>query len=91
MPLGACWVGALRCGVDSVTDIRPLREIEQEAILERIYLKRNIPLAARSLKIGKTTIYRKLREYGVGLTIRDILNNLRKQQELNLEPNRHKL
>ena len=46
--------------------IRPLRDIEREVILAAIAETRgNVVLAAVQLKLGKTTVYRKLHEYGV--------------------------
>ena len=44
----------------------PLAEIEKQAILHAILVSRGDKiLAARRLGIGKTTVYRKLKEYGV--------------------------
>ena len=43
--------------------IRPLAEVEKEAILYAVRASRNVTEAAQKLGIGKTTIYRKMREY----------------------------
>jgi DNA-binding NtrC family response regulator len=46
--------------------VKPLAELEREAILEAIRrLKGDKLQAARLLGIGKTTLYRKLKEYGI--------------------------
>ena len=48
-------------------DVKPLAEMEREAILNAIRtLGGDKLLAARLLGIGKTTLYRKLKEYGIG-------------------------
>jgi DNA-binding NtrC family response regulator len=50
----------------STAYVRPLAEIEKMAILSTIkQLKGDKLLAAQMLGIGKTTLYRKLKEYGV--------------------------
>ncbi|MCI0354222.1 MAG: sigma-54 dependent transcriptional regulator [Acidobacteria bacterium] len=52
--------------VDVATDdaLVPLAELEMQAILTALrHVRGNKPLAARLLGIGKTTLYRKLREY----------------------------
>jgi len=47
-------------------DIMPLAELERQAILNAIRkLNGDKLLAARLLGIGKTTLYRKLKEYGI--------------------------
>jgi len=59
MPAG----GALLDGRES---IRPLAEVEKCAILHAIdYTKGDRTLAAAMLGIGRTTLYRKLKEYGL--------------------------
>ena len=46
--------------------IVPLLEVERRAILEAIrYTKGDRTMAASLLGIGRTTLYRKLKEYGV--------------------------
>jgi transcriptional regulator of acetoin/glycerol metabolism len=45
--------------------IRPLCEVEKEAILHAYQLTRNPCLAAKALGIGKTTMYRKMHKYGI--------------------------
>jgi hypothetical protein len=46
--------------------ITPLREVKKAAILSAVTkLKGEIPLAAQALGVGTTTLYRKLRQYGV--------------------------
>ncbi len=50
--------------------VTPLAELEKQAILTTIQqLKGDKLLAARLLGIGKTTLYRKLKEYGMGDTL----------------------
>lgn len=47
-------------------DLRPtLKEIEKAVILERLALYKDATVAARSLMIGRTSIYRKMRQYGI--------------------------
>ena len=49
-----------------VSGVKPLADTEREAILRAIrVLKGDKLLAARLLGIGKTTLYRKLKEYGI--------------------------
>ena len=48
--------------------IRPLADIEREAIVAACLETRDCQRAARELGIGSTTLYRKLREYGEPLT-----------------------
>lgn len=64
--------------------IRPLREIEKQAILEAIMAMGGMVQAARALGIGKTTIYRKLNEYGIQVKANEILAEIRRQQTLKL-------
>src|SRR6185312_8787166 len=50
--------------------VRPLAELEREAIFEALaQVKGDKILAARLLGIGKTTLYRKLKEYGQGAVV----------------------
>jgi two-component system response regulator HydG len=50
----------------ALTDVVPIAELEKQAILGTIdRLNGDKLLAAKSLGIGKTTLYRKLKEYGV--------------------------
>jgi two-component system response regulator HydG len=47
--------------------VLPLAELERQAILDSLRkLNGDKLLAARLLGIGKTTLYRKLKEYGIG-------------------------
>ena len=47
--------------------VLPLAQLEKQAILETLRkLNGDKLLAARLLGIGKTTLYRKLKEYGIG-------------------------
>jgi DNA-binding NtrC family response regulator len=49
------------------TPVLPLAQLEKQAILETLRkLNGDKLLAARLLGIGKTTLYRKLKEYGIG-------------------------
>jgi len=52
--------------------ILPLAEVERKAILETLHqLNGNKQMAAQMLGIGKTTLYRKLKEYGIGRRLAD--------------------
>ena len=52
--------------VDPSGSVVPLAELEKKAILQAIgYTKGDRTVAAAMLGIGRTTLYRKLREYGV--------------------------
>ena len=56
---------ALRCA----GPVLPLAQLEKDAILETLRkLNGDKLLAARLLGIGKTTLYRKLKEYGISAT-----------------------
>jgi DNA-binding NtrC family response regulator len=46
-----------------VTTIRKLADVERELILEAVAQLGAVP-AAKALGIGKTTLYRRLKEYG---------------------------
>lgn len=49
-----------------VPTVTPLAELEKRAILEALETLRGDKLAAaRMLEVGKTTLYRKLKEYGL--------------------------
>jgi two-component system response regulator HydG len=49
------------------TDVTPLADLERQAILDTLrQLNGDKLTAARLLGIGKTTLYRKLKEYGIG-------------------------
>ena len=53
-------------GSDGVAKVKALAELEREAILDAIRLLNGDKLrAAKMLGIGKTTLYRKLKEYGI--------------------------
>jgi len=48
------------------TEIRSLREVEKDVILEALdFFNGNIQKAAAKLGIGRNTLYRKLKEYGI--------------------------
>jgi transcriptional regulator of acetoin/glycerol metabolism len=50
----------------SAPEIMPLRQTKKAAILAAVQqLGGNVPLAAEKLEIGVTTLYRKLKQYGV--------------------------
>ena len=58
---------ALSASGDEQPEITPLAELEKHAILTTIRQLHGDKLtAARMLGIGKTTLYRKLKEYGIG-------------------------
>jgi len=57
---------------DHSGDVQPLAEMERQAILSAIrILDGDKLLAAQLLGIGKTTLYRKLKEYGINDPMRD--------------------
>jgi two-component system response regulator HydG len=57
----------LDAAADEQSQVLPIAEIEKQAILNTIrQMKGDKLLAARLLGIGKTTLYRKLKEYGLG-------------------------
>lgn len=47
-----------------MSDIRKLADVERELILEAVARLGALPAAA-ALGIGKTTLYRRLKEYGI--------------------------
>jgi DNA-binding NtrC family response regulator len=64
MPAAAAALGAPG---SSRAPVLPLAQLEKQAILETLRkLNGDKLLAARLLGIGKTTLYRKLKEYGIG-------------------------
>jgi transcriptional regulator of acetoin/glycerol metabolism len=53
-------------GVSAAPGVKPLADLEREAILGAIRTLNGDKLqAAKLLGIGKTTLYRKLKEYGI--------------------------
>jgi len=62
--------------------IRPLREIEKEAILQAIVATGSIAQAAIRLQISSRTIHRVLRKYNLTLKINELTAELRKQRRL---------
>jgi two-component system response regulator HydG len=57
----------------SLNPVTPLAELERQAILKTLrQLKGDKLTAARLLGIGKTTLYRKLKEYGIGESATEI-------------------
>ncbi len=51
---------------ESVKSVKTLAELEREAIqLAIAYSKGNLVKAAKSLGIGRTTLYRKIEKYGL--------------------------
>ena len=57
---------------ESVPSVTPLADVERQAILDAIRILRGDKLqAAKLLGIGKTTLYRKLKEYGIADPMRD--------------------
>jgi DNA-binding NtrC family response regulator len=64
VPVAAAALGAPG---SSRVPVLPLAQLEKQAILETLRkLNGDKLLAARLLGIGKTTLYRKLKEYGIG-------------------------
>jgi len=49
------------------SDIRPLRELEKEAIIKALIMTYNVKRAALLLEITDRTIYNKMRSYGISL------------------------
>jgi len=45
--------------------VRPLRELEELAIVDALQKSQNVEAAAKLLGIGRTTLYLKLRRYGI--------------------------
>jgi two-component system response regulator HydG len=59
-------------GEGATPEVRTLVELERQAILGAIRaLNGDKLMAARLLGIGKTTLYRKLKEYGIADPLRD--------------------
>jgi DNA-binding NtrC family response regulator len=59
-------------GENGASGVKPLAELEREAILSAIRALNGDKLqAARLLGIGKTTLYRKLKEYGIADPMKD--------------------
>jgi two-component system response regulator HydG len=57
---------------DGIPEIRPLADMERQAIVGAIRVLNGDKLqAARLLGIGKTTLYRKLKEYGITDPLRE--------------------
>lgn len=58
---------AINAAADPSVDVTPLADLERQAILDTLrQLNGDKLTAARLLGIGKTTLYRKLKEYGIG-------------------------
>lgn len=58
---------AIPAAAAASSDVTPLADLERQAILDTLrQLKGDKLTAARLLGIGKTTLYRKLKEYGIG-------------------------
>jgi DNA-binding NtrC family response regulator len=56
-----------KAGTQTSTEVTPLADLERQAILDTLrQLNGDKLTAARLLGIGKTTLYRKLKEYGIG-------------------------
>jgi len=66
----------------STADLRPLCEIEKEAILEAIVSTGSISRAAIRLRISRSTIHRLLRRNNIALKVNEITAELRKQRKL---------
>jgi two-component system response regulator HydG len=65
-PLRAAAAKRLEEGATPGPVVTPIAELERQAILEAIRLLDGDKLkAAKLLGIGKTTLYRKLKEYGI--------------------------
>jgi two-component system response regulator HydG len=59
-------------GTPAVPEVKTLAELERDAILAAIRILKGDKLqAARLLGIGKTTLYRKLKEYGIADPLQD--------------------
>jgi len=66
----------------SANDLRPLCEIEKEAILEAIVSTGSISRAAVRLRISRNRIHRMLRKNNIALKVNEITAELRKQRKL---------
>lgn len=62
--------------------IRPLADLEKEAILEAILSAGSVRRAAKALGITHPTIYAKMKKYGIVLKVKEILSALRSQQNI---------
>jgi len=61
------WRSAPAAAEDKAADVTPLADLERQAILDTLrQLNGDKLTTARLLGIGKTTLYRKLKEYGIG-------------------------
>ena len=55
-----------RKAIAATREILPLEEIEKEVFRHALKLTRfNVSLAASQLKVGRTTLYRKMKKYGI--------------------------
>jgi len=56
----------LRKAITATREILPLEEVEREVFRHALKLtKFNVSLAASQLKVGRTTLYRKMKKYGI--------------------------
>lgn len=67
-----------------MTSIRPLREVEIEAILEAIAKTGSVYKAAAILEIGTATIYRRMKKHKIELKISAIIREIKRQKLLAL-------
>ena len=71
-------------GADSAgaVQVKPLAELERDAILGAIRTLNGDKLqAAKLLGIGKTTLYRKLKEYGIADPVHDVAHPDQQQRD----------
>jgi len=69
--------------------IKPLRELEKEAILAAIMECGGVKQAARALGVSKSKIYDKMAEYGIRIKANHILREIRRQQAITFPQNGH--
>lgn len=62
--------------------IRPLRDLEKEAILEAILETGSVQEAASELGMSRSAIYYKIRSYGIALKANQIITELRRQKKI---------
>ena len=70
--------------------VKPLREMEKEAILAAIMECGGVIPAAIALGVSKSKIYAKMRQYEIRIKANHIIREIRRQQTINFPQNGHK-